>query len=83
MKDQLKKEENMIGSKVYLVFATPRLGFAVDEAAAQEEKIILAKENLPSWMEFNTLYCFLFSDFNDASESALKIHVRLGHKRAD
>jgi hypothetical protein len=73
----------MLGTRVYLVFATQRLGYPIDEAAAHEEKIILGKENLPSWMEFNTLYCFLFTDFNDASESAFKIHVRCFKQRAD
>lgn len=66
---------------MYVVLAVQKAGYPVDEVAANEEKVILNKEQIPSWMEFNILYFFNFVDFNDASEHVFKIPIKCAKQR--
>ena len=71
----------MLHNNIYLVLVTQKCGFAVDEHAAANDKMVLPRESIPSWMDFHTLYFFKFTDFNDDSETTKKVPAMYPQKR--
>ena len=73
-----RKEDKMVGYKIYLIIATQKVGYAVDETLAISDRTdsLISKESLPGWMDFRTLYFFYFENFNDSSDYVKRIHVK-------